>query len=84
MKKKILSLLLVIALVLSCVFVLASCGGDDSEPDDVTPGGDNVDNSDVKVDEGVGNANGEGGAYVVTDPQSPDAGADTEDGYIHG
>lgn len=83
MKKKILSLLLVIALVLSCVFVLASCGGDETEPDP-TPDGNNVDNSDVKVDEGIGNANGEGGAYVVTDPQNPEAGAETENGYIHG
>lgn len=82
MKKKFFSLLLVIALVLSCVFVLASCGGDDEEPE--VPSGDNVDNSDVKVDEGIGNANGEGGVYVVTDPQNAEAGAATDPNYTRG
>ena len=81
--KKILALVLALVMMATMALAFTSCGGDETEPDP-TPDGNNVDNSDVKVDEGIGNANGEGGAYVVTDPQNPEAGAETEDGYIHG
>lgn len=74
MKKKFLSLILVLAMLLSCVFALTSCPGD--EPD-VPP----VVNPELDLDENVPGGAGSQGIGVVTDPNSPEAGAGADENY---
>ena len=85
MKKKLLSLLLVFALVLSCAFVLASCGGDDPDDSDgvVDDGNNNVDDGDgndegddVYTDEGVNGGSGSKDVYIDTDSKNQDPDGD--------
>ena len=89
MKKKLLALLLVFAMLLSCMLVLASCGDDEPEnpsgpSDPSTPDtpADNDPNLNLKED--LPDGNGGAGIDVVTDPTNPEAGKGTEDEYIHG
>ena len=78
--KKFLALLLVVAMVLSMVFMLASCN-------ETTDAGstDGNDKTDVPVDENIPNVPGADGVPsidVVGDPNDPDAGKDQEDNYV--
>ncbi len=77
MKTKIFSLVLALVLIASCVLVLASCkkpgGGKDNGKDPV-----------LDLDENVTGGLGSGDVTMVTDPNSPEAGADTEGNYVHG
>lgn len=75
MKKKILALVLVLAMLFSCMMMLTSC------PDDT--GDDVPTNGEPNVDEGLNNGAGSSSVYPITDPNHPEAGAGTEDKYIH-
>lgn len=76
MKKKLLALVLVMAMLLSCMLMLTSC------PDDTpnVPAGD----GELDLDEGLNDGKGSSDVTVVTDPNSDSAGAKDEDKYVHG
>lgn len=81
MKKKLLALVLVMAMLLSCMLMLTSC------PDEDTPGGGGetpAGDGELNLDEGVGKGEGSSDITVVTDPNSDSAGAKEEDKYVHG
>ncbi|MBE6655586.1 MAG: hypothetical protein E7609_01790 [Ruminococcaceae bacterium] len=78
MKKKILALILVLAMLLSCALMLTSCPGD--QPDD-TPGGDTSD-PELNLDESLNAGTGSSAPSAITDPNNPNASGD-EDKYIH-
>ena len=83
--KKLLSLLLVFALLLSCAFVLASCGDDEPVDDGSTPPASDTPEEELDLDEGFGKGNrGVNGVSVLTDATNPDSGKEAEENYIHG
>ncbi|MBQ9736086.1 MAG: hypothetical protein IJV96_04805 [Clostridia bacterium] len=73
MKKKFLSLILAIALILSCMLALTSCPDTPDEPPVVDP--------ELDLDETVPGGAGSEGIGVVTDPSNPEAGAGADDNY---
>ncbi len=73
MKKKLLALILVLAMLLSWALMLTSCPDDDVDP---------ADDREVDLDEGV-EGNGDSSIpSVITDPNDPEA-SGNEDKYIH-
>ena len=76
MKKKLLALVLVMAMLLSCMLMLTSC----PDTPDVPPAED----PSLNLDETVGKGDGSTDITIVTDPTDPDAGAEAEDNYVHG
>lgn len=95
MKKRIFALLLVMAMLLSCVFMLTSCP--DDGPDNGGNTGDNGGNTgdnggntgdnggtqgdgDLNLDESVDGGT-LGGSTIITDPNDPEAGKNTENKY---
>lgn len=78
MKKNFFALVLVLAMLLSCMLMLTSCPEETPNVDD-TPT-----NYEPNVDESLNNGTGSSSVYPVTDPTDPEAGAGTEGDYIHG
>lgn len=80
MKKKLLALLLVFAVLFSCMLVLASCGDDSEQPSGPS---DPAKDPDLNLKEEIPGGNGGEGIFVPTDPTDPEAGKGTEGDYIH-
>ena len=92
MKKKLLALILMLAVLVSCMLMLTSCPDEtpddpvdnppagDNTPDDTTPTPD----PELNLNEGVGSGEGSKDVTIITDPTNPDAGKDAEDNYVHG
>ena len=81
MKKRIFALLLVMAMLLSCVFMLTSCP--DDGPDNgggTNDGGGTQGDGELNLDESVGGG-ALGGNTIITDPNDPEAGKDAENKY---
>ena len=79
MKKKLLALILVFAMLLSCALMLTSCPGDG--PSD-TPGGGDTPDPELNLDEGLNEGTGSSNPSAITDPSNPEA-SGNEDKYIH-
>ena len=84
MRKRILALLLALVMLMSCAVVLISCSDEDEPPVNNDPNGDNTTpDPEVDLNEGLPGANGASNIGVITDPNAPGAGADSEDSYIN-
>ena len=79
MKKKLLALALVMAMLLSCMLMLTSCP--DSGDDGPNNGGSQVD-GELNLDEGVNGSQGSSDLTIITDPNNPEAGKGSDGNYI--
>ena len=75
MKKKLLALVLVMAMLLSCMLMLTSCPDSTDGPSTKDP--------ELNLNENINKGDGASDVTIVTDPTDPDAGADAEDSYVH-
>ena len=80
MKKKLLALALVMAMLLSCMLMLTSCpdSGDGPNGDN----GGNQNNGELNLDEGISGSQGSSDLTIITDPNNPEAGKGADGNYI--
>ena len=73
MKKKLLALMLVMAMLLSCMLMLTSCpdSGDGPQGD-----------GELNLDEGISGSQGSSDLTIITDPNDPEAGKGEDNKYI--